>query len=62
MTFDSYRWVPNEHGPWPLPAADTVELSDELLGASTVRPAGERPRALFSTGVRTRFGRPCLLG
>ena len=55
-------WVPNEHGPWPLRAADIVELSDELLGASTVRPAGQRQRALFSTGVRTRFGRPCLVG
>jgi uncharacterized protein YqjF (DUF2071 family) len=54
-------WVPNEHGPWPLRAADVVELSDELLGASAVQPAGERLRALFSSGVRTRFGRPCLV-
>jgi uncharacterized protein len=54
-------WVPNEHGPWPLRAAEIVELSDELLEASTVSPAGERLRALFSPGVRTRFGRPCLV-
>jgi len=54
-------WVPNEHGPWPLRAAEIVELSDELLGASTVQPAGERLRVLFSSGVRTRFGRPCLV-
>lgn len=52
-------WVPNEHGPWPLRAAEVVELSDELLEAGGVRPAGERLRALFSPGVRTRFGRPC---
>ena len=24
-------WVPNEHGPWPLRAADIVELDDELV-------------------------------
>ena len=50
--------VPNEHGPWPLRAAEIVELSDELLGASAVEPAGQRLRAVFSSGVRTRFGRP----
>ncbi len=54
-------WVPNEHGPWPLRAAQIVELNDELLGASLVRPGGERLRALFSEGVRTRFGRPCVV-
>ncbi|SPM26772.1 YqjF family protein [Mycobacterium terramassiliense] len=51
-------WVPNEHDPWPMRAAEVVELSDELLGASGVRPAGARLRALFSEGVRARFGRP----
>ncbi|BBX96613.1 hypothetical protein AWC15_11510 [Mycobacterium lacus] len=54
-------WVPNEHAPWPLRAAEIIELDDELLDASGVRPAGERLRALFSPGVRTRFGRPCLV-
>jgi len=54
-------WVPNEHGPWPLRAAEIIELRDELLGASAVQPAGERLRALFSSGVRTRFGLPCLV-
>jgi uncharacterized protein len=52
-------WVPNEHGPWPLRAAQIIELDDELLGACGVQPAGDRMRALFSPGVRTRFGRPC---
>jgi uncharacterized protein YqjF (DUF2071 family) len=51
-------WVPNEHEPWPLHAADVVELSDDLLGASGVTPAGPRLRALWSPGVATRFGRP----
>ncbi|GAA2741195.1 YqjF family protein [Terrabacter aerolatus] len=51
-------WVPNEHAPWPLYAADVVELADDLLGASGVIPAGPRLRALWSPGVATRFGRP----
>lgn len=51
-------WVPNEHDPWPLRAARIVELSDELLDAAGVRPAGEHLRAVYSPGVRTRFGRP----
>lgn len=54
-------WFPNEHEPWPLRAAEIVELDDDLLVASSVQPAGERMRALFSPGVRTRFGRPALV-
>src|ERR1700737_183257 len=54
-------WVPNEHEPWPLRAAEIVELDDDQLVASNVPPAGERLRALFSPGVRARFGRPTLL-
>ncbi|OBJ56185.1 YqjF family protein [Mycobacterium sp. 1423905.2] len=52
-------WVPNEHDPWPLRTADIVELHDDLLHASGVQPAGKPLRALFSAGVRARFGRPC---
>ncbi len=54
-------WLPNEHGPWPLHAAEIAELDDELVDASGARPAGEPLRALFSPGVQTRFGRPCLV-
>jgi uncharacterized protein YqjF (DUF2071 family) len=54
-------WVPNAHEPWPLRAAEVVELADELVGAAAVRPAGDRLRALFSPGVRTRFGRRCVV-
>jgi uncharacterized protein YqjF (DUF2071 family) len=54
-------WVPNEHPPWPLRAAEIIELDDDLLAASSVQPAGEHMRALFSPGVRTRFGRPALV-
>ncbi|MBT0567383.1 DUF2071 domain-containing protein [Williamsia sp. CHRR-6] len=54
-------WVPNEHPPWPLHVAEVLELSDDLLGASGVAAAGEPLRALFSPGVRTRFGRPSMV-
>ena len=54
-------WVPNEHGPWTFRAADVIELDSELLQGSAVRPAGQPMRALFSPGVRTRFGRPRLV-
>jgi uncharacterized protein YqjF (DUF2071 family) len=55
-------WVPNEHDPWPLHSADIVELDDDLLPASGVVPCGAPIRALYSPGVRTRFGRPTLIG
>ncbi|MDN5765800.1 MAG: DUF2071 domain-containing protein [Humibacillus sp.] len=54
-------WVPNEHEPWPLRAAEVLDLRDDLLGASGARPVGEPLRALFSEGVATRFGRPSLV-
>ncbi len=54
-------WVPNEHELWPLHAAAIVELSDELVDAGGVRAVGEPLRALYSPGVRTRFGRPCVV-
>ena len=54
-------WVPNEHEPWSFRAAEIIELHDELLSASGVQPGGEPLRALFSPGVRTRFGRRCVV-
>ncbi len=54
-------WVPNEHGSWPLREAAVLELDDDLLGASGVRAAGPPLRALWSSGVRARFGRPSLV-
>lgn len=51
-------WTPNEHGPWPLHAADVVELRDDLLASSGVEVTGPPLRALWSPGVRTRFGPP----
>jgi len=51
-------WVPNEHGPWPLRAADLVDLDTDLVRAAGVPTTGEPLRALFSPGVHARFGRP----
>jgi uncharacterized protein YqjF (DUF2071 family) len=51
-------WVPNAHGPFPLRAAEVVDLDDDLVAAGGISPTGERLRALFSPGVRARFGRP----
>lgn len=55
------RWVPNAHDPWPLHQAEVLELRDGLLAASGVAPTGDRLRALWSPGVRARFGRPVAL-
>ena len=55
-------WTPNEHEPWPLHAAEIVDLDDGLAGAAGFalnRPPDLRP--LWSPGVRTLFGRPSLL-
>jgi uncharacterized protein YqjF (DUF2071 family) len=54
-------WVPNEHEAFPLRSAEVVELESDLVAAGGVRPAGERLRALYSPGVRARFGRPSAL-
>jgi hypothetical protein len=54
-------WVPNEHVPFPLHAANVLALEDDLVAASGVTPTGDRLRALFSPGVRARFGRPSAL-
>ena len=54
-------WVPNEHAPWVLRSAQLVEFDDELVAAAGVPVAGPRLRVLFSSGTRTRFGRPTLV-
>nr|WP_090345225.1 DUF2071 domain-containing protein [Mycolicibacterium malmesburyense]CRL77384.1 hypothetical protein CPGR_04279 [Mycolicibacterium malmesburyense] len=54
-------WVPNEHDPWPLRAAEIAYLQDDLVAAAGITPAGPMLRALFTTGVRARFGRPCVV-
>ncbi len=54
-------WVPIAHLMWPLHAAEITEFEDELVAAAGIECAGPRLRALFSPGVRVRFGRPSRL-
>ncbi|MFC0456138.1 YqjF family protein [Arthrobacter liuii] len=54
--------IPNTHSPWPLFAATVHHLSDELIGAAGINVSGAPESVLYSPGVRTRFGRPRLLG
>jgi hypothetical protein len=51
-------WVPNRHVAWGFREATVLHLADDLLGASGVPVAGPPLRALWTPGVRTRFGRP----
>ncbi len=60
-TFGRTRWIPNEHGTWPLYVAEVEQLDDDLLAASGVTASGERLRALWSPGVRTQFGWPTVV-
>lgn len=51
-------WTPNEHGTWPLYAAELEELDDGLVAAAGIRPVGEMLRPLWSPGVHSLFGLP----
>jgi uncharacterized protein YqjF (DUF2071 family) len=54
-------WLPNAHPSWPLRRAEVLDLSDELVRAAGITPDGLMLPALYSTGVRTSFGRPSLV-
>ena len=53
-------FLPNEHDPWSLRSVRVLEVADELLAAAGLAGVSDRPpdSALFSPGVRTRFGGP----
>jgi uncharacterized protein YqjF (DUF2071 family) len=53
------RFLPNEHGPWPLQSAELLSLDDDLVAAAGLPGVTNRPpdSVLFSAGVTTRFGR-----
>lgn len=55
-------WVPNEHEPWSLHAAEVLDLDDQLVAAAGFHGlTARRPDSvLFSPGVTTRFGAPAL--
>ena len=54
------RFVPNEHEPWPLQAAELVTIDDQLVAAAGLPGvAGRHPDSvLYSAGVSTVFGLP----
>jgi uncharacterized protein YqjF (DUF2071 family) len=51
-------WLPNEHAPWRLHAAELVDLDDELVAAAGLPGIVDRrpDSVLYSPGVTTRFG------
>ena len=53
-------FMPNWHEPWPLRAAELLELDDGLVAAAGLPGIVDRApdSVLFSPGVETRFGRP----
>jgi uncharacterized protein len=53
-------FVPNEHPPWVVHAAELLELDDELVAAAGLPGIADRPpdSVLYAPGVTTRFGRP----
>lgn len=55
-------YIPNTHEPWPLRSAGLHHVKDELITAAGISVAGPPESVLFSPGVRTRFGRPRLVG
>jgi uncharacterized protein YqjF (DUF2071 family) len=55
-------YIPNTHEPWPLYAAELVELEDGLMRAAGITVDGPPESVLYSPGVRTQFGRPRFLG
>ena len=55
-------YIPNTHEPWPLHPASLHEVDDGLVAAAGISVSGAPESVLYSPGVRTRFGRPRLVG
>lgn len=55
-------YVPNSHHEWPLFSVEVHRLADGLVAAAGINVSGPPESSLYSPGVRTRFGRPRLLG
>ena len=55
-------WTPNEHKPWPLYAAEVVDLHEDLIARAGIRvPGNPTERVLYSPGVHTTFGLPTVV-
>jgi uncharacterized protein YqjF (DUF2071 family) len=57
-------FVPNRHPPWPLRAAEVVELDDQLVSDAGLPglTQGSPDHVAFSDGVYAEFARPCRVG
>lgn len=53
--------APVDHEPWPLHAAELLDLSDDLVAAGGLTVDGAPPSVLWTPGVTVRIGRPRLL-
>jgi uncharacterized protein YqjF (DUF2071 family) len=60
--FGKTAYVPNTHQAWPLFQAEVQQLCDGLIGAAGISVDGPPESVLYSPGVRTRFGRPRIIG
>jgi uncharacterized protein YqjF (DUF2071 family) len=59
--YGTTAYVPITHEPWPLQAAELLELDDGLVEAVGLpQPVGS-PRVLYSKGVHVRLGTPTRL-
>ena len=56
-------WLPNEHPPWPLHAAELLALDDGFVRRGGLRVSGPPDVPVrWSPGVRTSFATPVALG
>lgn len=53
-------WAPVDHEPWPLHAAELLDLQDDLVATAGLRVEGP-PHVMWSPGVTVRIGRPTRL-
>jgi len=60
MAFGRSMFIPNEHEPWTLRAAEVLLLDDGLLAEAGFPDLAKREpdHVCFAEGVRTRFGLP----
>ncbi|HSL57889.1 MAG TPA: DUF2071 domain-containing protein [Acidimicrobiales bacterium] len=60
--FGTTAFAPVAHGPWPIHAAELLELDDELVVAAGLPTPVGPPHVRFSPGVDVVVGRPRRVG
>ena len=56
------RSIPNTHSAWPLYRAELTVLEGGFISSAGLNVKGPPDSVLYSPGVRTRFGKPRVLG